>query len=403
MRNWNVLALAVLTIAALFSATGAYADAGAAQAVAAGLGALSPVGIAAGAMLGRKVVPGMFALAKPAIIRARTRDGMLTFDQRTIDSTGAFLIGELERLDQNLYEPLVDVTWGRDIDLREDVSIADEVSSFTNSSFAAAGGVNPNGKAWIGSDSNSISAMQLDIGKTAQPLTLWGQEISYTIPELESAMKLGRPVDAQKYEGMQLKHQMDTDEMVYVGDEVLGYNGLVNANIGGKVTNVSNVANGAGGTPGWTTKTPDEILGDVNELLTSVWQASAWAVTPNRLLLPPAQYGYIATVKVSEAGNVSILKYILENNISRQKGVNLEIYPLKWLIGRGVGGTPGQLGTVDRMVAYTKDIRRVRFPMTPLQRTPLEYRSIWQMTTYFGRLGVVEFVYPETIGYRDGL
>jgi hypothetical protein len=55
------------------------------------------------------------------------------------------------------------------------------------------------------------------------------------------------------------------------------------------------------------------------------------------------------------------------------------------------------------MVAYTKDEDRVRFPMVPLQRTPLEYRSIFQLTTYFGRLGVVEFVYPETMLYRDGI
>jgi hypothetical protein len=44
-----------------------------------------------------------------------------TYDRMTIDSTGAFLVGELERLDQKLHEPLVAVTWGRDIDLREDV------------------------------------------------------------------------------------------------------------------------------------------------------------------------------------------------------------------------------------------------------------------------------------------
>ena len=73
-------------------------------------------------------------------IRARTRDQMMTFDQRTVDSSGAFLVGELERLDQTMHEPLASVTWSRDIDLRSDVSIADETSSFTNSTFAAAGG-----------------------------------------------------------------------------------------------------------------------------------------------------------------------------------------------------------------------------------------------------------------------
>jgi len=70
-----------------------------------------------------------------------TRDDFLTFDAATVDSTGVFLIGELERLDQRLHMPLAAVTWARDIDLREDVSMADEVSSFTNSSFAQAQGV----------------------------------------------------------------------------------------------------------------------------------------------------------------------------------------------------------------------------------------------------------------------
>lgn len=83
---------------------------------------------------------------------------MMTFDARTIDSTGAFLVGELERLDQTLHMPLTSVTWSRDIDLREDVSIADEVSSFTNSMFAAAGGPSPAGKSWVGKDANAIRA-----------------------------------------------------------------------------------------------------------------------------------------------------------------------------------------------------------------------------------------------------
>lgn len=326
--------------------------------------------------------------------RIRTRDGMMTYDRRTIDSAGAFLIGELERLDQNLHDPLVAVTWGRDIDLREDVTAADELSSFTNSSFAAVGGVNPAGKAWIGKDANAISGIALDIGKTAQPLYLWGMELSYTIPELESAQKLGRPIDQQKYEGLQLKHQMDTDEQVYIGDAALGTYGLVNAPL---VTNVTNVANGAASTATWATKTADEILADVNEFLSSVWAASGWAVMPSELRVPPAQFGMLVSRKVSEAGNVSILKYLQDNSLcNAANGRPLNIQPLKWLVGRGVSNT-------DRMLAYTKEKNRVRFPMVPLQRTPLEYRSLYQITTYWGRLGCVEFVYPETLGYRDGI
>ena len=55
------------------------------------------------------------------------------------------------------------------------------------------------------------------------------------------------------------------------------------------------------------------------------------------------------------------------------------------------------------MVAYTKDPTYVRFPMVPLTRTPLEYRGVYQLTTYYGKLGEVEFVYPETVGYAAGI
>ncbi len=95
---------------------------------------------------------------------------MITFDQATVDSSGAFLIGELERLDQTLNLPLVGYTWTRDIQLREDVSIADDISSWTNTSFAAAGtGANPNGKNWVGKDSTAIAGVS---GTTAQPASI---------------------------------------------------------------------------------------------------------------------------------------------------------------------------------------------------------------------------------------
>lgn len=331
----------------------------------------------------------------------RTCDGFTT-----ADSTGAYLVGELERLDQTLHEPLVAISWDRDIDLREDVTIADEVSSFTLSTYASAGGLGTgngigNGKAWIGKVTDQITGVGVDIAKIPFPLTPWGIEIKYTILELESAAKVGRPIDQQKYNGMKLKHDMDVDEQVYIGDTANGSTGLMNNTL---VTNVQNFPNGGQASPLWSLKTPDEILADFNFAVTSVWAASAWAKMPNRILIPPTVFGALSTAKVSNAGNVSVLKYIDENNVVAQSGRGkLEIAPLKWSIGAGVGGTIGVSSGKDRMIVYTKDKDMVRFPMTLLQRTPVQYESIYHKTTYFCRLGVVEVVYPETIGYFDGL
>ncbi|MDN5680452.1 MAG: DUF2184 domain-containing protein [Ewingella sp.] len=312
---------------------------------------------------------------------------MFTFDQATVDSTGAFLVGELERLDQTLNMPLVGYTWSRDIQLREDVSIADDISSFTNSSFAAAGTPNPNGKNWIGKESTAINGISLDISKKGFPLSLWGMEVGWTVIELAAAAQVGRPVDTQKYDGMQLKWNMDTDEQVYRGDTQLGVKGLFNYN-GVSLGNA---------TKAWASSTNQEILDSINMILSDAWLASGYTLVPRDLRLPPKAFALLAQRVVSDAGNQSLLTYLQMNTIAyHQNGVPLNIYAVKWLEGAGVGGT-------DRMVAYTNDKKYVRFPMVPLQNVPIQYRGILQLTTYYGKLGAVESPYPETMAYLDGI
>jgi hypothetical protein len=318
---------------------------------------------------------------------------MFTLDQATIDSTGAFFINQLERLDQEVHEPLIDITWSRDIDLREDVTVGDDEASWTNSTFASPGGFRPGGKSWAGKQTTQIQRIQLDLGKTVQPLTVWAEELSYTLPELASAQQINRPIDRQYYDALQTKHEMDTDEMVYIGDTDLNYSGMLN----NTAVTATNVAAGASTFTTWVKKTPQEILNDVNTILEAAWAATGWAIVPEELRLPPNQFGYIISQPVTSAGNDSIYKFLSDNSLANARNKKpLNIQAIKWLTGRGAAGT-------DRMVAYTKDKRRVRFPMTDLQRTPVEYRSLRQVTTYWGKLGVVEAVYPNTIAYADGI
>ncbi|WP_154914651.1 DUF2184 domain-containing protein [Klebsiella michiganensis] len=311
----------------------------------------------------------------------------MTFDQATVDSSGAFLIHELERLDQTLNLPLTSQTWSRDIQLREDVSIADEISSFTNTTFAAAGTPNANGKNWISPLATAIAGVNVDIEKKGFPLELWGMELGWTVIELNAAAQVGRPIDTQKYDGMQLKWNMDTDEQVYIGDAAKGAKGLLNLS---QVTPTN-------ATKTWATSTADEIRASINQVLSNAWARSAYSKVPEDLLIPPEQYSFIASTIVSSAGNQSLLTYLETNTIAyHQNGKPLNIRPVKWMKGRGVGGT-------DRMVSYTNDKKFVRFPMVPLQSVPIQYRGLYQLVTYYGKLGAVEPVYPETLNYMDGI
>ncbi|WP_154957076.1 DUF2184 domain-containing protein, partial [Klebsiella grimontii] len=253
--------------------------------------------------------------------------------------------------------------------------------------FAAAGTPNANGKNWISPLATAIAGISVDIEKKGFPLELWGMELGWTVIELNAAAQVGRPIDTQKYDGMQLKWNMDTDEQVYIGDAAKGAKGLLNLS---QVTPTN-------ATKTWATSTADEIRASINQVLSNAWARSAYSKVPEDLLIPPEQYSFIASTIVSSAGNQSLLTYLETNTIAyHQNGKPLNIRPVKWMKGRGVGGT-------DRMVAYTNDKKFVRFPMVPLQSVPIQYRGLYQLVTYYGKLGAVEPVYPETLNYMDGI
>ena len=328
--------------------------------------------------------------------RIQFRDhAMQTFDQQTVDSTGIFLVGELERLDPTMNMPLASVTWSRDIDLRTDVSLADEFSSFTLTQFAAPSGTPGSNKNFLGKQSTTLPGAQVDIGKTPFPLTPWGMELAFTIFELESAIKAGRPIDQQKLEVIQLKWQMDNDEQVYVGDTTLGLYGMLNTTL---LTNTGNAVTGT-----WGTATAAQILADVNSILTSAYKAAGYAVIPNRLLVDPTSMGILISTIVSSAGNISVLEYLKRNNYSTAvHGVPLEILPCKWLLGTN-NQNPLGVAATNSMFAYNKNRKYLRYPVVPLQRTPTQYRGVHHIANYYGKIGAVEMVYPDTCALRSNL
>lgn len=312
---------------------------------------------------------------------------------KTFDSTLAYYVNQLDNLDKKLYEPLYNVTWGRDIKLRTGITMANESTSFIRSNIGGVGSQNAAGKPWLAPNSTTLPGVSVNGERIVLPLRALGQEVSYTSIELERSQLLGQPIDQQKFDGLNIIYQMSTDEMVYVGDTAVGATGLLNSAL---VTSGA-VANGAAGGSTWASKTPDEILADVNKLVEAAWQASGFSVCPDKLLLPPVQYAYIASQKVSSAGNVSILTFLEDNSISlRVNGRKLDIQPVKWLAGRGAAGA-------DRMATYTNDENRVRFPMVPIRRETPYYLGIRFNAPYVWAFGEVEFVYPETVRYADGI
>ena len=271
-------------------------------------------------------------------------------DAETISATGAFLVGELERLDSRIYEPIADFTYGRDIDLRNDVTIADEVSSFIQSEYMGGfGGTGAGKKSFIKGPDSTPARVSVSLKKVATPLTLWGMEVAYTIFELQKAMQAGRPIDAQKHSAMRMKHQLDIDTQVYVGDDEIGVKGLLNSD---QVTH-ENVGT-------WTDSTDVKtVIGYFNNILEKAWKATQYNRIPKNLLVPPAIFGKLVSTQLTNT-EMNLLRYVEANNLSVANGGTLTIRPVRWLADTTLFSTP-------RIVAYTKAEDVVRFP-SPLSR-----------------------------------
>lgn len=312
---------------------------------------------------------------------------------KTFDSTLAYFVNQLDNLDKKLYEPLYNVTWGRDINLRTGISMANESTSFIRSNFGAIGTQSATGKPWLSPNTTTLPAVSVNGERVVLPLRLLGQEVSYSSVELERSQLLGQPIDVQKFDALNIMYQMHTDEMVYVGDSEVSAYGLLNS----PLVTAGSVAAGASLSTLWASKTPDEILADINEAIQAAWAATGYAACPDKLLLPPAQFAYIASQKVSTAGNISILQFVEENSISlRVNGSKLDVQPVKWATDRGVA-------SANRMVAYTNREDKVRFPMVPIRRETPYYLGIKFNAPYIWGFGEVEFPYPEAVIYRDGI
>lgn len=320
--------------------------------------------------------------------------GMVFTGDAATDSGMALLVGELEKQDQNIREPLTAINWHRDITAKTGGGFV-ENTSMLSVGFASVGG---NSHGIIGGQTNAIPVIQADLSKDLFRVFTFGHILRVPFIDKAKFDKIGRSIEELLDKGIKLNYQKSVEQNVYQGYAEYGTEGLINNH---HITITAVAATGTGNATKWNTKTPDPILADVNKVLTDVWAAGEYDLSamPNHILIPPEQFGYLLTTKVSEAGNISILKYLEENNIAKNQGVDLKILPSRWCIGAGVNGT-------DRMVVYVNNEDKVHFDITvPLSRmmTQPSVESMSYLTAYAAQHGEVKFAYYETALYADGI
>lgn len=305
----------------------------------------------------------------------------------------AYLTGELEKLDSKVREPLTSVTWQRDIVAKTGGGWVEYTSTF-DVDYGTSG---PNQKSIVASGTTSVPVMQVNTNKNMFKVFTWMHAMQVPFIDQAKLKQIGRSLEDLLDKGIRLNYNKTIDENVYTGFTDLGMTGLLNdPNVVSEL-----VPAGTAGDTTWAKKTPDEILQDVNNALVEAWTASEYDLKgmPNHILIPPSAYAYITLHKVSEAGNVSIMEYLMENNIGKDQGVKICIEPCRWCIGAGTGKK-------DRMMVYVNDEDMVNFditvPITRAMTQPSVERGAY-LTLFAAQIGQVKFNYYQPVRYYDGI
>ena len=320
--------------------------------------------------------------------------GAISVTDAAVASGNAFLVSELERLDPEVRKPLSSVTWYRDIPVRtgggwvdatSKLGISYGLSNGSGESPVAAGGA------------NNIPIMQASYDKALYKAHSFAVAMRIPYIDLQKARYSGRGLEVDLADGIRRAYDEHMDENVYVGFERFGTTGLINSTEATETT----AATGAGRSTTWATKTPEEILADINAAITAAWTAAGHDndAVPNHILLPYAQYQYIISTMVTALAGKSIYDYVMENNVAVKTGGSLFIGGCKWCAGAGTGGA-------DRMAVY---VNKKRFAMVeelvPLTRA-MSLPNATQFsydTTYAANISEAELPYPQTIHYVDGI
>lgn len=244
--------------------------------------------------------------------------------------------------------------------------------------------------------SYSAAAPRADVSMAEQtpqlirPITA---SYGWSFQEARVAARTGNRLPERKAMAAKEAIALEVDRILTFGDTThygAAMSGL--ANLSG--TSTYTVPNGSAGTATWSTKTPDEVLLDMHGMVKKVVVDTKDLKHPNTLLLPLDSYEYIATTRMGDGSDKTILKFFMETN-PHVKQVE------SWSV---LDAAPAAEWTGKRAIAYQKtpDVLDYLLPVEFEQLSP-DVSALETVTTCHGRIGGVMAYHPKAIIYADGI
>lgn len=318
-----------------------------------------------------------------------------TMDSAAIANGGALLQSELEKKDNVIRQPLTSFTYSRDIPMRVGGGWAEFVSAM-NVGYGVTGG-SEDGLVHAGG-ANGIPMVQANFDKGLFKTHIFSIGMRIMWVDMQREKLTGRSLESILRDGIRMAYDKHMDANVYVGIKRYGSTGLIN---NPEVTTANAAATGTGSSTKFKDKTPDQILRDINDAILAVWETAEYDrdAVPNHIIMPYEQINYLATTKVTELAEKTILQFLLDNNVAKTNGSDLYIGGCSWCKGAGTGGN-------DRMVVYINKEQYVASDeLAPLSRamTQPNAENVCYDTAYMANISEVQMYYEDIMRYVDGI
>lgn len=251
------------------------------------------------------------------------------------------------------------------------------------------------GKAgWINGNGKDIPVVGTQMNQHETAVHTAGIGYNYGWAEVNQARMLGVALDGEKAHIARRAYEQFVYDVAFTGDSDKNFEGLYDYT---GVPSVTATADGTGSSALWSAKIPDQIIRDVNAILTGVVTATNETELADTLILPTARFNYIASTRLTDT-NMTILQFIQQANVyTAQTGQQLTIRGKRGLTSAGSGSTA-------RMVAYRRApaVLKLHIPM-PHRFFPVQIEGLQFTVPGAFRLGGLDIRLPKAVSYVDGI
>lgn len=215
-----------------------------------------------------------------------------------------------------------------------------------------------------------------------------GASYGYSIQDIRAARMAGKPLEQRKANAVRRANDQEVNRIAYFGDTKHGLIGFLNHP---NITTYVLPTDGTGTSAKFSNKTPDQVLRDLNNMVSRMLELTQNSEIPDTLCLGHTTHAHLFSTPRSANSDTTILEFWLKNNPYVK---NVQIVPE--LVGAGTGG-------VDVCFIYKKSADKLTLEIPqPFEQFPVQPEGLEYVVPCHSRCGGVIVYYPLSIIKAEG-